>query len=515
MKWLALIYFIYKGSKMRKTITYAVILILVFCSGVVVSRYWLSDFMQASIDSDAKKPKVSYWVAPMNPNYRREKPGKSPMGMDLVPVYIDGKLDSLGIVKISPVVENNLGVKTAGVKRQDLSRVIEAVGYVTVDENNIDHIHTYTDGWIKILKVKTAGELVRKGELLLKLYSPTLNNAQEELLLAIENNNQALIRAGEKKLTTLGMSQHQIKELKKSKRVMEHVNINATRSGIVSRLNVREGKFVKPATVLMTIEDLSFIWVIAEVFERQAGWVKEGQDVIATLPYIPSKMWQGKIDYVYPELDPKTHTLQVRIAFPNPDLTMKPNMYANINIYSQPFKNTLTIPHSALIRSGESDRVIIALGDGRYKAQVVKLGIESGDYYQILSGLKEGDKVVTSAQFLIDSESNLKAAISRINGEEEHEQNVPQEFVGMGVVDKVDKAKRKVIIKHQPIPSLNMPAMEMLLRVDKKVNLEEIESGDEVHFVLIRQADKQYLLVKIHATSRGPVTHSRDNDHDK
>jgi membrane fusion protein, copper/silver efflux system len=490
----------------KKTILYVLILMAVFGAGVLVSPYLVLGSTRPAMNTTANKLKISHWVAPMDPNYRRDKPGKSPMGMELVPVYADDAGQE-GTVKISANVENNLGVKIETVKHRNLSRVIDTVGYVTVDENNIDHVHTYADGWIKMLKVKTTGELVQKGALLLKLYSPTLNNAQEELLLALKNNSQGLLRAGEKKLMTLGMPQKQIDELKRTKHVTKYVNINATRSGIVSRLNVREGKFVKPATDLMTIEDLSFIWIIAEVFERQAGWVKAGQDVIATLPYVPRKTWQGTVDYVYPELDPKTHTLRVRLAFPNPDLTMKPNMYANINIHSQRIEKALAIPRSALIRTGEGDRVILALGNGRYKTQGVKLGIESGDYYQILSGVNAGCKIVISAQFLIDSESNLKAELTRISEDSrERDYTSPEEFVGMGVVMKVDKTMRKIVLKHQPIPSLNMPVMEMGLSVDTKLNLNNVKPGDEIHFVIVKQDNNQYRLIKIHA---------KGNHHDK
>ena len=392
-----------------------VLIIIVFFTGAITAHFFSSN--NQPIPTKHEK-KVLYWVAPMDPTYRRDKPGKSPMGMDLVPVYADGQ-DGMGdnsVVKISSAVEHNLGVKTAKIETRNLSRIVDTVGFVTANENIIEHIHTYTDGWVKKLNVKTTGEAVIKGQLLLELYSPTLNNAQQELLLALKNKNTSLINAGEKKLLTLGMAKSQINRLVKERQTTDRVKIYATQSGIVSRLNIREGMFVKPDTDIMVIDDLSKIWVIAEVFERQAGWLKKGQKAIATMPYLPGKSWQGVVDYVYPELDAKTHTLRVRLVFPNPNLTMKPKMYANIKIFSQTLTNVLAIPRSALIRTGEGERVILALGKGRYKAQPVKIGIESEDYYQIISGLKKGDVIVTSSQFLIDSESNLKAGISRMQG---------------------------------------------------------------------------------------------------
>lgn len=445
--------------------------------------------------------KILYWVAPMDPNYRRDQPGKSPMGMDLVPVYEDENGDE-NSVKISSAVENNLGVKVEAVKEMSLSRVISTVGYVTADENNIEHIHTYTDGWIKVLNVKTMGEQVEKGQLLLELFSPTLVNAQEELLLALKYKNNALIDAGSKKLKTLGFATAQINELIKNKTVMQNVKFFATQSGIVSHLNIREGEYVKPDTDIMTIEDLSHIWMIAEVFERQANWVKEGQTAFANLPYMPDKSWQGKVEYVYPQLDQKTHTLRVRLSFPNPDLTIKPDMYVNIKILSDVIPKAIAIPMSALIRTGSGDRVVLAIGKGKYKAQLVKIGIESGDYYQILSGLNVGDKVVTSAQFLIDSESNLKAAFSRMsNSAMEQDMNhasiSPQEFYGMGNIKSIDQSNKRITLDHQPIPALNMPAMNMEFTVSPDVDLSKFKAGEAIDFMVVEQKDETYMITKI------------------
>jgi len=219
---------------------------------------------------------------------------------------------------------------------------------------------------------------------------------------------------------------------------------------------------------------------------------------------MPGKIWQGKVDYVYPELDQKTRTLRVRLTFPNPDLTMKPKMYANIKILSKTIKKALAIPRTALIHTGEGARVILALGGGRFKAQPVKIGIESGDYYQILSGLKKDDVVVTSAHFLIDSESNLKEELSRMHSRDRLDKskrssnNMPQEFVGTGKVKRLDRAKRIIVLQHQPIPALNMPEMVMELDVDKRVNLKKVQIEDEVHFVLVKQTNGRYRVTKIH-----------------
>ena len=483
---------------MKRIVPIIIIAMVIFLMGILAARFWL----QPSSTQTSQERKISYWKAPMEAGYRSDKPGKSPMGMDLIPVYQDEQTIGNSTIKISPAVENNLGVKTARVENRSLSRMISTVGYVTTDEHNIERIHTYTEGWIKVLRVKTTGEHVNKGQLLLELFSPSLVNAQEEFLLASKNNNTALTTASEKKLLTLGMGQTQINQLRRSHKVMQRVKIFSTQGGVVSRLSIREGNFVKPATDIMTIEDLSHIWMIAEVFERQANWVKQGQPAVATLPYLPGKVWQGKIDYVYPHLDQKTHTIRVRLTFPNPDLAIKPNMYADIKIMSAMIKNALAIPRSAIIYTGQGSHVVLAVGDGHYKAQSVRLGIESGNYMQILSGLKAGQRVVTSAQFLIDSETNIKASFERMTDDASSKQTQtdvsPQQFVGMGKVKVIDLKTRTLSLFHQPMPDLDMPTMTMHLIVAKDIDLSKVKAGDEVHFIMIKQTNNQYLVTKLH-----------------
>lgn len=406
---------------MKKFIIYTILFTIVFVLGIITQhkyRFAEQASMSEKMSESSAEKKPLYWVAPMDPSYRRDKPGNSPMGMDLVPVYAEDNTDEKDIVKISPQVEQNLGVRTITVKRSTLAKRIDTVGYVTADENQIEHIHTYTDGWIRRLLVKTTGEHVEKDQLLLQLYSPTLINAQEEYLLALGSTNKTLIDAAYRKLLSLGVDKKQIQEVKKNKKPKELVSIYATQAGIVSSLHIREGMYVKPEMELMTLEDLSQIWVIGEVYERQASWVQQGQKANADLPYLPGKTWSGIVDYVYPRLDPVTHTLKVRLRFENPNEILKPNMYANITIYTQPVENVLSIPREAVIYTENGARIIVSLGDGRYRAKKIHLGIESGDSVAVLHGLSDGDQVVTSAQFLIDSESSLKASFNRMSEDE-------------------------------------------------------------------------------------------------
>jgi Cu(I)/Ag(I) efflux system membrane fusion protein len=372
----------------------------------------------ASADTAPEQEKeILYWVAPMDPNYRRDQPGKSPMGMDLIPYY-SASDENDNSVRISPAVVQNLGVRTSKAELTRLWRGIDTVGYVDYDESKVSHIHLRTEGWIEKLAVESEGERVKKGDFLFDVYSPKLVNAQEELVTALASGNNGLIRATKERLSALGISSSQIRALEKNKKVKQRISIYAPQDGVVSVLPVREGMFVKPSQKVMTLGDLSSVWLLAEVFERQSQWVEVGQDAEVKLSYIPGKSWNGKVEYIYPSLDPKTRTLKVRLRFENPGERLKPNMYANVKIFGGAKENTIVIPLEGLIRSGREERVILALGDGRFEARNVRAGIESGNYVEILQGVQEGDDIVTSGQFLIDSEASMRASLNRMTDPE-------------------------------------------------------------------------------------------------
>lgn len=361
---------------------------------------------------------ILYWVAPMDPNYRRDESGKSPMGMDLVPVYANAA-GSDDAVSISPVMVQNLGIRTAVAERGKLWRMINTVGYIAFDERKLSHVHLRTEGWIEKLNVKSDGEFVKKGDVLFELYSRELVNAQDEYIQALKGSNSYLKRASRDRLKALGMGKEQIDEVARKRRSSQRVRILASQDGIVDGLNVREGMFVKPSSEVLTLADLSSVWLLIEVFERQSDWVAVGQPTEVRLSYLPGRVWEGEVEFVYPTIDPETRTLQARLRFDNPDEVLKPDMYANVRIYAGPKDNVLSIPAEALIKSGNSRRVIIALGDGKFRAQEVVSGIQSGGRVEIVSGLNEGDRVVTSGQFLIDSEASLRASFTRMGSDEE------------------------------------------------------------------------------------------------
>ena len=375
----------------------------------------------AAVENDSaaieKAREPLYWVAPMDPDYRRDGPGKSPMGMDLVPVYAEAAAvadSGAGTVEISPAVVNNLGVRTARAVYRPLQAEIRTVGYVQYDEDRLIHIHPRVEGWIEKLYVKASGDPVEKGQPLYALYSPQLVNAQEEYLLALKRDNRRLIQAAEDRLLALQLSPGFIASLREDRAVRQTVTFQAPQSGVVDNLNIREGFYVVPNTMIMSIGALDEVWVQAEVFERQAERVRVGQPVTMTLDYLPGQEWRGRVDYVYPSLDEQTRTLGVRLRFDNNAGTLRPNMFAQVVIDISDGAEDLTVPREAVIRTGQQDRVVLALGEGRFRSVAVRLGGVDDEHAQILEGLDSGDSVVVSAQFLLDSESSRSADFARM-----------------------------------------------------------------------------------------------------
>lgn len=405
------------GNKLKVVVAGSILLGVGLGAGIGIG-FLLSDDNQETTVS-ANKP--LYWVAPMDSNYRRDQPGKSPMGMDLIPVYEqeDSHQQGPGVVKISPAVVNNLGVRVASVSMNSLHSDIKTVGYIKYDEDQIKHIHPRVDGWIEKLYVKAAGDPVEKEQPLYDLYSPQLVNAQEEYLLALGRNNQNLIRAAQVRLKSLQLSDRFITALRKSRQVRQTITFYSPQNGVIDKLNIREGFFVKPGTTLMSIGKLDQVWVEAEVFERQADWVKAGMPVTMSLDYRRGKVWRGNVDYVYPTLDSTTRTLRVRLRFDNTDRLLKPNMFAEVVIHAGNNEHYLLVPRTAVIRTADQNRVVLALGDGQFKSVAVETGAYDDQNIAINKGLTIQDKVVVSAQFLLDSESSKSSDFQRMHAGEQ------------------------------------------------------------------------------------------------
>ena len=341
-----------------------------------------------AVYADQKKnaePKILYWVAPMDANYRRDKPGKSPMGMDLVAVYDEaGGESEAGLVTISAAVENNLGVRTGIVVKDDFKMVINSLGAVQANDDAIWQINSRVSGWIEKLYVRSVGVEVKKGQPLFELYSPELVKAQESLFNAINLNRSALITSSKSRLKALGVSNGQIKKIIKSKKVSQNITVYAPQKGTISELKLNEGAFISPATQVIKAVNLDTVWVDVEVFAAQVSLVKLGDKAIMSLDYFPGQEWLGQVDFIYPEMNASNRTLRVRLQFDNPTAQLKPNMFASVTLTPEMNKRTLQIPREAVIYAGNMNRVVIAKGNGQFKSVLVNLGLENKDSVEVL-----------------------------------------------------------------------------------------------------------------------------------
>lgn len=364
-----------------------------------------------------------------------DKPGSCAIcNMDLVKkeVHQSGmQRGKTATVHIDPVTVQNIGVKTMDVELQALDRSVKTVGRVDYDERGITDVNTKVAGWVEKLYVDYTGQSVKSGQHLLELYSPELVAAQEEYLTAlgyaqrlselgfseVAQNAQELLEAARQRLLYWDISDVQIAELKKTRQVKRTLTIFAPKSGIVIHKAVVDGKHIQSGEHLYRIADLSKVWVFAEVYEYEIPWVSEGQVVEVSLSYLPSRKFHGKVDYIFPFMEKKTRTVQARMVFDNADGVLKPDMYADVLIRQDAVRKGIVIPTQAVIHSGTRRVVVMVLGEGKFEPREIHVGFETEDGYEVLQGLTEGEKIVTSAQFLIDSESNLKVALAGMSGD--------------------------------------------------------------------------------------------------
>ncbi|HFQ5289141.1 efflux RND transporter periplasmic adaptor subunit [Vibrio vulnificus] len=467
--------------------------------GFTANQYFNGHDMSAMAATDNKAShEPLYWVAPMDPNYKRDKPGKSPMGMDLIPVYADdlaGANDKPGTVKIDPSVENNLGVKTAAVELAKLSPRIETVGYIAFDESKLWQTNVRVSGWVEKLYINAVGEQVKKGDVLFTLYSPELVKAQEELLNAKRTGRDGLVKGATERLLSLGVDREQINQVIRRGKASQTIEIKALANGVIASLNIREGGYLSPAQAVISAGPLNEVWVDAEVFERQAHWLTNGSQASMTLDALPGKAWQGEVDYVYPILDPKTRTLRMRLKFANPNGELKPNMFANITLQPVSDSEVLTVPKSSVIRSGGMTRVVLAEGEGKYRSARIETGREADDKVEVLQGLNQGDRIVTSAHFMLDSESSQSADLSRINGVEA----AAETAWAKGEITDLMADHGMLTINHQPVPEWNWPGMTMNFNAAQGVDLSALQKGQAIEFEMQKTDDGQYQIIAIKA----------------
>ncbi|MEK6807201.1 MAG: efflux RND transporter periplasmic adaptor subunit [Pseudomonadota bacterium] len=368
----------------------------------------------AAAMADERKP--LYWYDPMVPSQRFDAPGKSPfMDMQLVPKYADEGGGGAGVVTIDPRMAQNLGMRTAKVEKIRLAGGLEAAGSVAADERRMQSVVSRVAGFVERLDVRAVGEPVRRGQVIAGVYSPELYAAQQEFLLALKGDG-TLAAASRERLKLLGMGEPQIAAVAESGQAQRQALITAPVGGVVSELNAREGGQTEPGMPLMRISDLSRVWVQVEIPEAQASVVRQGLRAEARLAGLPGRIFEGKVDYIYPSVDMAARTLRARLTFDNPGLLLKPGMYASVSLATGGSVERMVVPSAALIRTGKRDVVIVAEGEGRFRPQEVRVGREADGKTEILEGIAEDEEVVVSGQFLIDSEANLQGVLSRLSG---------------------------------------------------------------------------------------------------
>ncbi len=382
---------------------------------------------EGAAGTPGKERKVKYWVAPMDPNYRRDQPGKSPMGMDLVPVY-EEEGEEAGTIRVDPNTIQSIGVRTAPVTVGELKKTIRTVGRVAYDESRIATVNSKVSGYIEKLYVDTTGQEVRKGAPLIDIYSPDLVSAQQEYLIARRHFDQVkespfpdvvdsardLLASAKKRLGYWDISGEQIGKLEQTGEVRKNLTLYSPFRGVVVSKVVFDGSKVMTGMELFRIADISRVWVQADVYEYELPWVKKGTAAVVTLDYLPGRTFRGTVSYVYPYLEGKTRTATARIELVNPGVLLKPDMFAHVELSPRVGGKTVLIPSDAVIRSGVRNVVFLARGEGRFQPREVQLGLEGEEgTVQVLSGLTGNERVVVSAQFLLDSESNLREALKK------------------------------------------------------------------------------------------------------
>ena len=377
----------------------------------------------AAAPAPASKGKLLYYRNPMGLPDTSPVPKKDGMGMDYIPVYEGEESDVAGAVKINPAKVQELGVQIVPIEERQLTHTIRAVGTVQADERRLFVVNTKFEGWIEKLYVNATGQPVRRGEPLMEVYAPQLVVAEREYALALQSQRSManasteprgaagqLAQASLQRLRNWDISDEQLARLQRGT-VTRTLTLRAPADGIVLEKMAIEGMRFMPGEPLYRIADLSSVWLLADVFEQDLGVVRDGQEVKITVNAYPGQTFTGKVAFIYPTVSPETRTGKVRIVVSNPDLRLKTGMYANValdvGVADHP---VVAVPESAVIDSGTTQAVLVARGEGTFEPREVKLGAHADGYYEIREGLAAGDRVVVSANFLIDAESNLKAA---------------------------------------------------------------------------------------------------------
>lgn len=425
-------------ANLKDHMTRNTVVVVAALAGLVVGAsltYQLVDGKPTEPASTERK--VLYYRNPMGTGHVSDQPMKDEMGMDYVPVYADEPGAEAGTVRIDPTMAHNIGVRTAAVTKGRVANEITANGVLALNEAGMGSVTAKVNGYIEKLHVAVVGQKIREGEPLFELHSPDLIGAMEEYLSAVRyqeslplgghqtlhRNATDMVVATHKRLELLGLDRSQIKQVQAQGGVPRVIAVNATQNGVVLKKNAVEGAYITPGMELFTIADLSQLWVLADVYAADFAAIRPGQTAFVQIQGLPGKTFRGKVDFIYPTLAAETRTAKVRIVLSNPQGLLRPDMYASVTIQGGTQKAQLLVPKSAVLRTGKQDLVIVAAGDNRFRPQPVRLGGETREHYAVLDGVKEGEQVVVTAQFLLDSESRVLEAVNKMRADDRHSMN--------------------------------------------------------------------------------------------
>ncbi|MCR4303830.1 MAG: efflux RND transporter periplasmic adaptor subunit [Gallionella sp.] len=533
-------------------ITGAVVLLSVGVAGYWIGTHATASSAPAAVADVKAERKILYYRNPMGLADTSPVPKKDSMGMDYVPEYEGGDetgngnqttssfdpSGGSGQVIISVEKVQKLGVKTEQAAMRALDKTVRAVGRVEVDEQHIHNIAPKFDGWIEKLHVKTTGEPVKKGQALFDVYSPELVSAQREYAIAMQGvaalkdadsdtrqSMQQLADASLLRLKNWDISEQQVKDLAKSGTIRRSLTFHAFHTpvnGIVLEKKALEGMRFMPGEMLYQIADLSSVWVIADVFEQDIALVKTGAKARVKITAYPGKQFNAVITYVYPTLNPATRTVPVRLEMANPQGLLKPAMFAQVEMPVASKGKVLTVPASAVIDSGTRQIVLVQLAEGRFEPREIRLGNRSDDYVEVLNGVAEGEQVVVAANFLIDAESNLKAALGGLGhahgggapdakGAAQPATEQPKPAVvghqADGTLDAVDNKAGSVTITHGPINTLGWPGMTMDFALANSSLAAGIQPGSAIAFELVERKPGEWVITKLHAKQSAHSQH--------
>lgn len=475
---------------------YSALSILALAAGVAGGIYLERLYLNPSDMAGSTGPEILYWVAPMDANFRQPGPGKSPMGMDLVPVYAgEEPSGDPSEVTLSAAEINAIGVRTAIAQVSEISQRIESVGFVGYDEHLTSHVHTRVEGWIEALNVRAVGDPVREGDILFEMFSPRIGSASSDLVRAVEDGNPRILEAARSSLRSLGMSDGQIERIEAQGVLARNIEILAPQDGEVISLEAADGMFLQPGVRAVSLADRSAVWLIVDVFERDIARMTDDMRAVARFEHLHGRTFEGEVDYIYPELDAETRTLPVRLRFDNSEGLLRPNMFGNVSLIPNESRMALTVPTEAIIRTGAAERVILKTGEGTFKPRLITTGLRDnfgeGGRTEVVQGLAPGEEVVASAQFLIDSESALSAGLMRMAPTDE----APAR--GTGELVALDIENRSATIRHAALDALDWPAMTSHFPLRADIPLGRLAPGQQVAFRAARGADGLLSLIDL------------------